>query len=96
MACLVCGGNRDESCGLTTRATVMKGVSVHILDSIVDSQDLQVMCRVTLVMHLYRPILKKRYILVADRRLVNMKIVLQSLSVLYMVLLLVLNVSVQF
>ena len=40
---LVCDGSCVDPRGLSTRATVLKSVSVHLLDLIVDSQDLQVM-----------------------------------------------------
>ena len=41
---LVCDGSRVDPRGLSTRATVVKGVFVHLLDLIADSQNLQVLC----------------------------------------------------
>jgi len=41
---LVCDGSRVDPRGLSTRATVVKGVSVRLLDLIADAQDLEVIC----------------------------------------------------
>ena len=41
---LVCDGSRVDPKGLLTQATIVKGISVHLLDAIADSQGLQVMC----------------------------------------------------
>ena len=41
---LVCDGSRVDPRGLSTRATVVKGISVRLLDLIADSQNLQVLC----------------------------------------------------
>ena len=41
---LVCDGSQVNPKGLSTWATVVKVISVHPLDIIADSQDLQVMC----------------------------------------------------
>ena len=41
---LVCDGSRVDPRGLSTRATVVKGISVRFLDLIADSQNLQVLC----------------------------------------------------
>ena len=40
---LVCDGSRIDLRGLSTRATVVKGVSVRLLDFIADSQNLKVL-----------------------------------------------------
>ena len=40
---LVCDGSRVDPKGLSTRATVVKGVSVRLLDLIADSQNLSVL-----------------------------------------------------
>ena len=40
---LVCGGSRVDPRGLSTRATVVKGVSVCLLDIIADFQNIKVM-----------------------------------------------------
>ena len=40
----VCDGSRVDPNGLSTRATVVKGVSVHLLDLIADSQNLSTLC----------------------------------------------------
>ena len=42
---LVCDGSRVDPKGLSTRATVVKGVSVRLLDLIADSQNLSVLTR---------------------------------------------------
>ena len=41
---LVCDGSRVDPRGLSTLATVVKGISVRLLDLIADSQNLQVLC----------------------------------------------------
>ena len=41
---LVCDGSRVDAKGLSTRATVVKGISVRLLDLIAHSQDLRVLC----------------------------------------------------
>jgi len=41
---LVCNGAQVDPRGLATRATVVKGISVRLLDLIADAQDLQVVC----------------------------------------------------
>ena len=41
---LVCDGSRVDPRGLSTRATVVKGISVRLLDLIADAQDLKVLC----------------------------------------------------
>ena len=41
---LVCDGSRVDPRGLSTRATVVKGISVRLLDIIADSQNLDVLC----------------------------------------------------
>ena len=41
---LVCDGSRVDPPGLSTRATVVKGISVRLLDIIADSQSLEVLC----------------------------------------------------
>ena len=41
---LVCDGSRVDPKGLATRATVVKGISVRLLDVIADSQSLKVLC----------------------------------------------------
>ena len=41
---LVCDSLQVDPKGLSTRATIVKGISVCLLDIIADSQDLQVMC----------------------------------------------------
>ena len=41
---LVCDGSRVDPKGLDTRATVVKGISVRLLDVIADSQSLSVLC----------------------------------------------------
>ena len=41
---LVCDGSRVETRGLSTRATVVKGISVRLLDLIAHAQDLRVLC----------------------------------------------------
>jgi hypothetical protein len=41
---LVCDGSRVEARGLSTRATVVKGISVRLLDLIAESQQLKVLC----------------------------------------------------
>ena len=41
---LVCDRSRVDPKGLSTRTTVVKGVSVRLLDLIADSQNLQVLC----------------------------------------------------
>ena len=41
---LVCDGSRVDPHGLSTRATVVKGISVRLLDLIAEAQDLQVIC----------------------------------------------------
>ena len=42
---LVCDGSRVDPRGLLTRATVVKGVSIRLLDIIIDSQNFEVMTR---------------------------------------------------
>ncbi len=41
---LVCDGSRVDPRGLSTRATVVKGISVRLLDLIADAQNLEVIC----------------------------------------------------
>ena len=41
---LVCDGSRIDPRGLSTRATVVKGISVRLLDLVADSQNLSVLC----------------------------------------------------
>ena len=41
---LVCDGSRVDPRGLSTHATVVKGISVRLLDLIADSQNLKVLC----------------------------------------------------
>ena len=41
---LVCDGSRVDPHGLSTRVTVVKGISVCLLDLIADAQDLKVLC----------------------------------------------------
>ena len=41
---LVCDGSRVDPKGLSTRATVVKGISVRLLDLIAESQSLKVLC----------------------------------------------------
>jgi len=41
---LVCDGSRVDPRGLSTRATVVKGISVRLLDLIAEAQGLQVIC----------------------------------------------------
>jgi len=41
---LVCNGNQVDPRGLSTRATVVKGISVRLLDIIAESQGLEVIC----------------------------------------------------
>ena len=41
---LACDGSRVDPKGLSTRATVGKGLSVHLLDLVADSQRLKFLC----------------------------------------------------
>ena len=41
---LVCDGSRVDPKGLPTRATVVKGLSVRLLDLVADAQSLKVLC----------------------------------------------------
>ena len=42
-ACLACDGSQVDTRGLSTRETVVKGISVRLLDIIADSQNLKVL-----------------------------------------------------